>query len=89
MEWKLLTKMYSMLEAQMLVGRLETEGISAQAWQEGAGKAYGLTVGYLGEVRVMVMAGDLARAQIIAAEDYSDTLPDDDDPVWDEENDEL
>ncbi|MDA0242857.1 MAG: DUF2007 domain-containing protein [Chloroflexi bacterium] len=89
MDWKLLTKMYSMLEAQMLVGRLETEGIPAQAWQEGAGKAYGLTVGYLGEVRVMVMAGDLARAQIIAAEDYSDTLPDDDDPVWDEENDEL
>lgn len=89
MDWKLLTKMYSILEAQMLVGRLETEGIPAQAWQEGAGKAYGLTVGYLGEVRVMVMAGDLARAQIIAAEDYSDTLPDDDDPVWDEENDEL
>ncbi|MBK8433278.1 MAG: DUF2007 domain-containing protein [Chloroflexi bacterium] len=89
MDWKLLTKMYSMLEAQMLVGRLETEGIPAQAWQEGAGKAYGLTVGYLGEVRVMVMAGDLARAQIIAAEDYSNTLPDDDDPVWDEENDEL
>ncbi len=56
MDWKLLTKMYSMLEAQMLVGRLETEGIPAQAWQEGAGKAYGLTVGYLGEVRVMVMA---------------------------------
>ena len=89
MDWKLLTKMYSMLEAQMLVGRLETEGIPAQAWQEGAGKAYGLTVGYLGEVRVMVMAGDLARAQIIAAEDYSNTLPDDDDPVWNEENDEL
>ena len=89
MDWKLLTKMYSMLEAQMLVGRLETEGIPAQAWQEGAGKAYGLTVGYLGEVRVMVLAGDLARAQIIAAEDYSNTLPDDDDPVWDEENDEL
>ena len=89
MDWKLLTKMYSMLEAQMLVGRLETEGIPAQAWQEGAGKAYGLTVGYLGEVRVMVMASDLARAQTIAAEDYSDTLPDDDDPVWDVENDEL
>ena len=89
MDWKLLTKMYSMLEAQMLVGRLETEGIPAQAWQEGAGKAYGLTVGYLGEVRVMVLAGDLARAQIIAAEDYSNTLPDDDDPVWNEENDEL
>lgn len=84
MEWQVVSKFYSMLEAQALVGRLEAEEIPAQAWQEGAGRAYGLTVGYLGEVRVVVPELYYERAVAIAAEDFSDALPDENDPVWDE-----
>jgi hypothetical protein len=85
MEWKLLTKLYGMLDAQMLAGRLEAEGIPTQMWQEGAGKAYGLTVGQLGEVHVLVPEAEWERARAIEAADYSHTLPDYDDPIWDEE----
>lgn len=40
--------------AQILAGRLKSEGIPAYAWQEGAGRATGLVVGLLGAGHVMV-----------------------------------
>ena len=41
-------------EAGLIVEYLRAEGIRAVAWQEGAGRALGLYVGYLGTARVMV-----------------------------------
>ena len=40
--------------AQILAGRLKSEGIPARAWQEGAGQATGLVVGLLGTGHVVV-----------------------------------
>lgn len=75
--WQVVTKLFGMLEAQALIGRLRAEGIPAQAWQEGAGRALGLTVGGLGTVRVVVPAEYLEQAQQIATNDYSDEVDED------------
>ena len=83
-EWKVVVKMYGMLEAQALVGRLQAEGVPAQAWQEGAGKALGITIGALGEVRVVVPAQFYEEAKVIADKDFSEDVVLDDDE-WDED----
>jgi len=42
------------LEAQIIKGRLETEGIPVLLSYESAGLVYGLTIDGLGEVKIMV-----------------------------------
>jgi len=42
------------MEAQIIQGRLESEGIPALLSYESAGLVYGLTVNGLGEVKIMV-----------------------------------
>jgi len=42
------------MEAQIIKGRLESEGIPTLLSYESAGLVYGLTVNGLGEVRIMV-----------------------------------
>jgi len=49
------------MEAQIIKGRLESEGIPALLSYESAGLVYGLTIDGLGEVKIMVpehMAGE-------------------------------
>ncbi len=46
----------SHLEAEIVKGHLESEGVPALLSYEGAGRVYGLTVDGLGETRVMVPA---------------------------------
>jgi hypothetical protein len=48
------------MEAQIIKGRLESEGIPVLLSYESAGLVYGLTVDGLGEVRIMV-PGHLAE----------------------------
>jgi hypothetical protein len=48
------------MEAQIIKGRLESEGIPVLLSYESAGLVYGLTVDGLGEVRIMVL-GHLAE----------------------------
>lgn len=43
-----------MLEAEMIVNFLASQGIEAMASQESVGLTYGLTIGKLGEVKVYV-----------------------------------
>ena len=51
------------MEAQIIKGRLESEGIPALLSYESAGLVYGLTVDGLGEVKIMVLEhlADAAR----------------------------
>jgi Putative prokaryotic signal transducing protein len=56
--------------AQILAGRLQSEGIPAYAWQEGAGQATGLVVGLLGAGRVMVPEEFGERALEILSEEF-------------------
>jgi hypothetical protein len=64
------------MEAQIIKGRLESEGIPVLLSYESAGLIYGLTIDGLGEVRIMVpehLAGEardiLERAQRETPED--------------------
>lgn len=61
-------------QAEILRGRLETEGIPARVAQEAAGGVYGLTVGLLGQVDVLVPEEQAARAREIL-NDVAEELP--------------
>ncbi len=56
-----------LLEAQILKGRLEAEGIPVLLRYESAGLVYGLTVDGLGEVKIMVPEHLLEQAREILA----------------------
>jgi hypothetical protein len=53
------------MTAEIIVGRLLAEGIPARAWQEGAGQAFGLTVGLLGTGYVLVPESYVEQAKSI------------------------
>lgn len=64
------------LQAQIVKGRLESEGVPALLRYEGAGLVYGITVDGLGEARVMVPEGLAKEAEaIVADQEYEE--PDD------------
>jgi hypothetical protein len=56
------------LQAQIVKGRLESEGVPALLRYEGAGLVYGITVDGLGEARVMVPEDLAQEAQTIVAD---------------------
>jgi hypothetical protein len=77
-----------MLDAEMIRSFLETAGIPSILSHESAGTVFGLTLGPLGEVQVMVPADKLEDARNIleameqgqyAQADNSETEPDEDD----------
>jgi hypothetical protein len=53
-KWKVVAQTSGITPAMIIVGRLQSEGIPARAWQEGAGQALGLIVGKLGTGHVAV-----------------------------------
>jgi hypothetical protein len=52
--WEVVAVVNGLAQASILQGRLETEGVLARIHQEPAGVALGLTVGALGEAKVLV-----------------------------------
>jgi hypothetical protein len=81
--WMVVYVAYNEPEAYIVAGRLESEGIKAFVHQEPVGRAYGLSVGPLGEVKVLVhpdnydQAVDIIDDDEFVAED-TDIVPDDD-----------
>jgi hypothetical protein len=67
-----------MLEAEILRGLLESRGLTVQLFQEAAGKIYGLGVGRLGQVDLMVPIDQADEARQIMADDHSGRLMEDD-----------
>lgn len=55
------------IEANLIKGLLEAAGIPAMISQEGAGVAYGLTVGPLGKAQILVREEDAAEARELLA----------------------
>jgi hypothetical protein len=53
-QWEVVYEAAGMAQAQIYVGRLMAEGIPANAWQEGAGSVFAVTVGLLGTAHVLV-----------------------------------
>ena len=68
--WKVVAKEAGLGPATIIAGRLHTEGIPARAWQEGAGKAIGLTVGLLGTGYVEVPEEYVDEAEKILSEPW-------------------
>ena len=62
-KWEVVTKTAGLNTAEIIVGRLMAEGIPARAWQEGAGQAFGLTVGLLGTGYVLVPESFVEQAK--------------------------
>ena len=72
-------------EAYIVAGRLKSEGIETFVHQEPIARAYGFSVGTLGEIKVLVGAEDYDQALEILEEDAeadnsedTDIVPDDD-----------
>ncbi len=61
------------MEAQVIKGRLESEGIPALLSYESAGLVYGLTVDGLGEVRIMIPSHLVEEAMNILKVRFSPT----------------
>ncbi|HLF00836.1 MAG TPA: DUF2007 domain-containing protein [Anaerolineales bacterium] len=55
------------IEASLIKGLLESSGIPVMSVQEGAGAAYGFTVGLLGEVKLLVPEKYEAEAREVLA----------------------
>lgn len=74
--WKEVATAAGITPAQILVGRLQSEGIPARAWQEGAGQATGLVVGLLGTAHVMVPEefAEQAKAILEEGDDFIDEM---------------
>ncbi|MEZ4672465.1 MAG: DUF2007 domain-containing protein [Anaerolineae bacterium] len=64
-QWKIILETSNMMEAEVVAGRLQSEGIEARIHQEPAGQALGLTVGLLGETVVLVPEADYEAAVAI------------------------
>jgi hypothetical protein len=59
------------LEAQIIKGRLESEGIPVLLSYESAGLVYGITVDGLGEVKIMVPSNLAKEAKEILGSVYT------------------
>lgn len=71
-------------EAYVVAGRLKSEGVDSFVHQEPVGRAYGLSVGPLGEVKVMVRPDQYDQALTILDDDEyvsdeTDIIPEDGD----------
>ena len=71
-EWKIVHIASGMTNANIIVGRLETEGIPTKLKYEAAGTIYAVTIDGLGEVRVMVPANYLEKARKSLSISYRD-----------------
>jgi hypothetical protein len=66
-KWTQVAVVHGDLQAELLRGLLEAQEIPVLLSQEGAGRAIGLTVGPLGEVRVLVPGSLSGQARSILA----------------------
>ncbi len=70
--WKVVCHAPGMVNANIILGRLETEGIPVKLEYEAVGPIYGLTIDGLGDVRVLVPEDCLSRAREALAETYEE-----------------
>ncbi|MEA1935738.1 MAG: DUF2007 domain-containing protein [Thermodesulfobacteriota bacterium] len=71
-EWKVVHVASGMTNANIIVGRLETEGIPTKLKYEAAGTIYAVTIDGLGEVKIMVPVNYLEKARKILSISYRD-----------------
>lgn len=70
-QWEVVDRVNGELQGEILRGLLEAQGIPVMLSQEGAGRAYGLSVGALGEVQILVPTSSKSRAELVLQEYYA------------------
>ncbi|MBL8164978.1 MAG: DUF2007 domain-containing protein [Anaerolineae bacterium] len=75
-EWIVIYSTHDYAEAHVIAGRLQVEGIRAMVHQQSGAAAFGITVGILGEITVLVHPKDEERALDILEPAEPDALPD-------------
>lgn len=71
-DWGVVYIASGMTNANIIVGRLETEGIPTRLKYEAVGTIYAVTIDGLGEVRVMVPKDCLEKARKVLSMSYTD-----------------
>ncbi|HSQ16721.1 MAG TPA: DUF2007 domain-containing protein [Anaerolineales bacterium] len=75
-EWVLVDTAAGQLQAEIVRGMLEAQGIQVWLNQAGAAHAYAMTVGSMGRVEVLVPSSASEQAQRILSDYYAGTLED-------------
>jgi hypothetical protein len=70
--WEVIATAAGMTQANIFLGRLESEGIPTQLRYEAAGTIYAITVDGLGEVKILVPVPDWDRAKELLSRSYDD-----------------
>jgi hypothetical protein len=78
---------YNPAEAHVLAARLQSEGIGAWVHQEPSGSAFGITVGLLGELKVLVAERDYDAALALLEQDPPKLAQDADQVIFGDEDD--
>jgi hypothetical protein len=80
--WTQVATASGMTQANIISGRLESEGIATRRRYEAAGSIYAITIDGLGEVRILVPVADWERAKELLSRSYEEgELP------WEKETD--
>ena len=78
-EWTKITVLYDPVEAEMLRGLLEAQGIQVLLSKEGAAKALGLSTGIMSEIEVLVPQGQVVTATKLLSEYFGGSALDEED----------
>ncbi len=71
-KWEVACTASGMTNANIVLGRLTTEGIPAKLKYEAVGPIYAITIDGLGKVDILVLAKDMEKAREILARTYDD-----------------
>jgi hypothetical protein len=70
--WEVIATASGMTQAELIAGRLASEGIHTQRRYEAAGTIYAITIDGLGEVRILVPVADWECAREILSRSYDE-----------------
>lgn len=74
--WEVIATASGLTQANIMRGRIESEGIRTRLSYEAAGSIYAITIDGLGAVRILVPTADSERAKEILSRSYEeDELP--------------
>ena len=68
--WEVVATASGMTQANIITGRLQSEGIRTKLRYEAAGSIYAITIDGLGEVRIHVPVADSERAREVLSRAY-------------------
>lgn len=77
-QWVVVYETFGSFKAELIVGRLQAEGVPARFWAESAGRAFGISIGKLGTAYIEVPESFTAQAKEIIDIDFTDDLSGDD-----------